>query len=116
MYIDRYIERQLVVVDLQNGAVEILCDANTLAAAALIGDLLSDPDRPPVECGSGSNQTVTCTQAGGAAMLWLDFRRHADTWRLLGGILPRDPGPSRHDARPLIREYRATRDRAVCPP
>jgi len=115
MFVDRFIEGQLVVLELETGTIQVLCDAQTLTAAVQFSELLNDPDRPAASCtpsGSGS----ICTQGTGVELLWLDFTRVDDAWRLLGGILPRGPVPSVGDMRALVRDYRARLGTVACPP
>ena len=116
MFVDRFVEGQLVVLEREMGSVQILCDAQTLGASVRFSELLNDPDRPSATC-SFTEQPghVLCTQGSGADLLWLDFQRIDDGWRLLGGIPPRGPVPASRDFRALIREYRAKLSVAGCP-
>lgn len=115
MFVDRFVEGQLVVLELETETIQILCDAQTLTAAVRFSELLNDPDRPLATCSPGRAGYV-CTQGTGADLVWLDFTRIDDAWRLLGGILPRGPVPATGDPRALVREYRAKLGVAVCPP
>ncbi|MBA3452497.1 MAG: hypothetical protein H0T42_05300 [Deltaproteobacteria bacterium] len=114
MFVDRFVERQLVVLEPESGTIQILCDAQTLTASVRFSELLNDPDRPPPRCVSAAG--FVCTQGVGPDLLWLDFARIEDSWRLLGGILPRGPVPATGDPRALVREYRAKLGVAACPP
>jgi len=115
MFMARFVEGQLVVLELETATIQILCDAQTLTAAVRFSELLNDPDRQPATCAPGSAGYV-CTQGAGAELVWLDFRRLDDAWRLVGGILPRGQVPASGDPRALIREYRTKLDVSVCPP
>lgn len=119
MFVDRFVEGQVVVLELESGTIQVLCDAQTLTAAVRFSELLNDPDRPPATCAPGTAPGTTgfvCTQGTGAGLLWLDFVRAGDGWRLTGGILPRGPVPSTGDARALVRDYRARLGAPACPP
>ena len=116
MFVDRFVEGQLVVLDRETASIQVLCDAQTLTASVQFSELLNDPDRPPATCSAARAGYVICTQGTGADLLRLDFERLDDTWRLVGGIPPRGPAPATDDYRALIREYRAKLSVAVCPP
>lgn len=117
MFVDRFVEGQLVVLERETGTVQILCDAQTLGASVRFSELLNDPDRPPATCSTtGRAGHALCTQGTGAGLLWLDFQRVDGAWRLVGGIPPRGPVPATGDFRALIREYRAKLFVAACPP
>ncbi len=117
MFVDRFVESQLVVLERETGTVQILCDAQTLSASVRFSEHLNDPDRPPATCSPTKRAGhVICTQGTGANLLWLDFQRIDDAWRLLGGVPPRGPVPATGDFRALIGEYRAKLFVAACPP
>lgn len=114
MFVEHFIDRQFVVLDLETQTIQVLCDAQTLTAAVRFSELLNDPDRPPATC-TASFPGVTCKQGTGSDLVWLDFVRVDGDWRLLGGILPRGPmrtaGP-----RALVTDYRARLGVSACPP
>lgn len=116
MFVDRFVEGQLVVLERETGTVQILCDAQTLSASVRFSELLNDPDRPPATCASGRGGHVICTQGAGSEMLRLDFQRIDDAWRLVGGIPPRGPVPTIGDPRALLRGYRVKLAVAACAP
>jgi hypothetical protein len=116
MFVDRFVEGQLVIFERETGTIQILCEAQTLTASVRFSELLNDPDRPRATCSAARPGHVICTQGTGAALLWLDFQRIDDAWRLVGGIPPRGPVPPTGDFRALIREYRAKLSVAACPP
>ncbi len=116
MFVDRFVEGQLVVLERETGTIQVLCEAQTLTASVRFSELLNDPDRPPATCSAARPGHVICTQGAGADLLWLDFKRIDEDWRLVGGIAPRGPVPATGDFRALIREYRAKLFVAACPP
>lgn len=116
MFVARFVEGQLVVLERETASIQVLCEAQTLSASVRFSELLNDPDRPPATCSAASPGHVICTQGTGADLLWLDFRRIDDAWRLVGGIPPRGPVPPSGDFRVLVRDYRAKLGVAACPP
>jgi hypothetical protein len=118
MFVERFVDRQLVVLELENETLQVLCDAQTLTAAVRFSELLNDPDRSPASCTPIVARTAgfVCTQGAATEYLRLDFTRVDDAWRLVGGVLPRGPGPKPGDGGALIRKYLVKLDVAACPP
>ena len=118
MFVERFIDRQIVVLDMESATIQVLCDAQTLTAAVRFSELLNDPDRPPARCTHGTlgPSRLSCMQRADGEYLRLDFVRVDDAWRLLGGILPRGPVPFTGDGGALVREYRSKLNVSACPP
>lgn len=108
----QYIDRAVVVLDLESQVSMTLCDAQALGPAAAWADMLADPDRREPRCFGGRDQRFSCVQHGpeNHDTLILSFRR-GETWTLLG--VSAGPWPA-HDE-DLLRAHRARLDAAVCP-
>jgi len=117
MFVEHFIDRQIVVLAMDAATLEVMCEAQTLTAAVRFSDLLNDPDRPPARCTTGATGArFICTQGTGDDYLRLDFVLVDHNWRLLGGILPRGPGSSGADQAALLRGYHARLGVPACPP
>lgn len=79
------VDRGVVVLDLDTGAVSTYCDQAALSQVRSWAYLLVDPTRMPLWCQLAPPVGVRCIQGPGPILL-LDFQRDGG-WRLVGAMI-----------------------------